>query len=499
MSGRRDFDLPALRAGVLAGEKRAVARAITLVENRDELAYELVREIYPHTGGAMVAGFTGPPGVGKSSLLSSLVTLLRSDQKTVGMVSVDPSSPFSHGAVLGDRIRLSDHFLDAGVFIRSMSTRGHLGGISEATLQALLVLDASGKDVLLLETVGVGQSEVDVATSADTVVLVLMPGSGDSVQALKAGVMEIPDVIVINKADHPAARTMRSEIRSILSLDRDRPWKPPIVETEAIRGEGVDQLWAAVLEHRAFLERDGGLEQRRRRSIEHEVVAVAVAQARRRLSQAVEGDAEVRRLLDRVHARELDPLTATREIAERVLKLGRLARRGRERRPALGDDLVGVAAVVPAADHRVGAVLEVLVDVEEVRDLVEQRVADVGDVVHVAPGRVLERHAQHLVVLALLVGHLEDADRLHRDHAPRERRRRHQDHRVHRVAVAPQRVHQVSVVGWIDNARPERAVEHHPAQRGVVLVLVAAALRDLHEGVQRGLFGVAGHACELTC
>jgi LAO/AO transport system kinase len=323
MSARRDFDLPALRAGVLAGEKRAVARAITLVENRDELAYELVREIYPHTGGAMVAGFTGPPGVGKSSLLSSLVTLLRSDQKTVGMVSVDPSSPFSHGAVLGDRIRLSDHFLDAGVFIRSMSTRGHLGGISEATLQALLVLDASGKDVLLLETVGVGQSEVDVATIADTVVLVLMPGSGDSVQALKAGVMEIPDVIVINKADHPAARTMRSEIRSILSLDRDRPWKPPIVETEAIRGEGVDQLWGAVLEHRAFLDRDGGLEQRRRRSIEHEVVAVAVAQARRRLSQAVEGDAEVRRLLDRVHARELDPLTATREIAERVLKLGR--------------------------------------------------------------------------------------------------------------------------------------------------------------------------------
>ena len=318
-------------------------------------------------------------------------------------------------------------------------------------------------------------------------------------QALKAGVMEIPDVIVINKADHPAARTMRSEIRSILSLDRDRPWKPPIVETEAIRGEGVDQLWAAVLEHRAFLERDGGLEQRRRRSIEHEVVAVAVAQARRRLSQAVEGDAEVRRLLDRVHARELDPLTATREIAERVLRKLRSASAacGRERRPALGDDLVGVGAVVPAADHRVGAVLEVLVDVEEVRDLVEQRVADVGDVVHVAPVRILERHAQHLVVLALLVGHLEDADRLDRDHAARERRRRHQDHRVHRVAVAPQRVHQVSVVGRIDNARPERAVEHHPAQRGVVLVLVAAALRDLHEGVQRGLFGFAGHGASL--
>jgi LAO/AO transport system kinase len=321
MSARRDFDLAALTAGVLAGEKRAVARAITLVENRDPLAYDLVRDIYPSTGGALLAGFTGPPGVGKSSLLASLVTLLRAGEQSVGVVSVDPSSPFSHGAVLGDRIRLADHFLDPGVFIRSMSTRGYLGGVSEATLQVLLVLDAAGKDVLLLETVGVGQSEVDVATVADTVVLVLMPGSGDSVQALKAGVMEIPDVIVINKADHPAAGMMRGEIRSILSLDRDREWRTPIVETEALRGEGVPELWQAVLDHRAFLERDNGLLARRRRSIEHEVVAVAVSQVRRRLTEAVEGDPEVRALLDRVHARELDPLTATRQIAERVLKL----------------------------------------------------------------------------------------------------------------------------------------------------------------------------------
>jgi len=236
-------------------------------------------------------------------------------------VSVDPSSPFSQGAVLGDRIRLADHFLDPGVFIRSMSTRGYLGGVSEATLQALLLLDASGKDVLLLETVGVGQSEVEVASIADTVVLVLMPGSGDSIQALKAGVMEIPDVIVINKADHPATRTMRSEIRSILSLGGEREWKPPIVETEATRGEGVPQLWEAVGGHRAFLEQGDGLAARRRRSIENEVVTLAVSQVRRRLAEAVASDPQVRGLLDRVHARELDPLTATREIAERVLHL----------------------------------------------------------------------------------------------------------------------------------------------------------------------------------
>ena len=318
---RRGGDPGDLAARIVKGDRRAVARAISMVEDRDPAAYELVRELYANTGQALVAGFTGPPGVGKSSLLASLVGHLRKQDQTVGVVSVDPSSPFSQGAVLGDRIRLADHFLDPGVFIRSMSTRGYLGGVSEATLQALLLLDASGKDVLLLETVGVGQSEVEVASIADTVVLVLMPGSGDSIQALKAGVMEIPDVIVINKADHPATRTMRSEIRSILSLGGEREWKPPIVETEAIRGEGVPHLWEAVGSHRAFLEQGDGLAARRRRSIENEVVTLAVSQVRRRLAEAVASDPQVRGLLDRVHARELDPLTATREIAERVLHL----------------------------------------------------------------------------------------------------------------------------------------------------------------------------------
>jgi LAO/AO transport system kinase len=314
---RRPTDLRSLVDGVSGGDTRAVARAITLVENRDPLAYDLVRELYPRTGRAAIVGFTGPPGVGKSSLIACVIALLRGEQQRVGVVSVDPSSPFSRGALLGDRIRLADHFTDEGVFIRSMSTRGHLGGVSEATLQALLVLDAAGMDVLLLETVGVGQSEVEVASLADTVVLVLQPGSGDSIQALKAGVMEIPDIIVINKSDHPAARTMRAEIRSVLSLDTTAQ-RVPIVETEAFRAEGIAELWQAVLDHRGDLEESGALEARRRQSIEHEIVAVAVAQARRRLSAALEQDPELRRLLDEVHARRLDPLTATREISERV-------------------------------------------------------------------------------------------------------------------------------------------------------------------------------------
>ena len=233
------------------------------------------------------------------------------------MVSVDPSSPFSQGALLGDRIRLTEHFLDPGVYIRSMSTRGHLGGVAEATLRALAVLDAAGTDVLLLETVGVGQSEVEVASVADTVVLVLMPGAGDSIQALKAGVMEIPDVIVINKSDHPAARSMRTDIRSILSLVPGR--KVPIIDTEAIRGEGVAELADAIAEHRELLSADDGLERRRRRNIEQEVIGAATADARRRLAAALEADTELQALLDQVYQRSLDPISAAHLMAERVL------------------------------------------------------------------------------------------------------------------------------------------------------------------------------------
>jgi len=327
MAKRREWTRESLAAGVRAGDKRALARAITLVENREPLAYDVVREIYPDTGRSYAVGVTGPPGVGKSSLISALVRHVRGQEQSVGVISVDPSSPFSKGALLGDRIRLSDHFLDPGVFIRSMGSRGHLGGLAEATLQAMLVLDASGKDLLFLETVGAGQGEVEVIGIADTVLLVLMPGSGDSVQALKAGIMEIPDVIAVNKMDHPAAKTMVNEVRSILTLDSassnaERAWKPPIVLTEAMRGENVDVLWEKISGHRAFLESDGGLDERRRRNLAGEVFAVASSRAKAHLEHAVADDPELRRLLDEVQRRELDPLTAVREIMEKVFRVG---------------------------------------------------------------------------------------------------------------------------------------------------------------------------------
>src|SRR5437660_227184 len=243
---------------LLDGDRRALARAITLVEDDRPEGWELVREVYPRTGGAEVVGLTGPPGVGKSTLIGALTKATREAGRTVGVLSIDPSSPFTHGALLGDRIRLSEHFLDQGVFIRSMANRGALGGLSEAALQAALLLDAAGRQDVFVETVGVGQAEIDIIDHADTIVLVLMPGSGDSIQALKAGVMEIPDVIVINQADHPLTDTMVREIRGVLSLAgldgapaaAAGAWRVPIVKTEAGRGEGVDELVERLQEHR---------------------------------------------------------------------------------------------------------------------------------------------------------------------------------------------------------------------------------------------------------
>ena len=302
---------------LLAGDKRALARAITLVEDDNPLGWELVREVYPHTGGASIVGFTGPPGVGKSTLLGAFTKLERERGRTVAVLSVDPSSPFTQGALLGDRIRLSDHFLDPGVFIRSMANRGALGGLSEATLQATLLMDASGRDIVLLETVGVGQAEVDIIDHADTVVLVLMPGSGDSIQALKAGVMEIPDVIVVNKADHPLTNTMVREIRGVLALGPRTGWQVPILRTEAGRGEGVAELMEKLTEHHAYIEAEGTLSERRRRNLMNEVLAIATFRLRRELESSVREDPDVKALLDRVVSRELDPASAATTILER--------------------------------------------------------------------------------------------------------------------------------------------------------------------------------------
>src|SRR6266446_6458944 len=236
---------------LVAGDKRALARAISLVENDDPEGWALVREVYPKTGKAAIVGFTGPPGVGKSTLIGALVKSARERDREVAVLSIDPSSPFTQGALLGDRIRLTEHFLDPGVFIRSMASRGSLGGLSEATLQAALLMDAAGKDDVFLETVGVGQAEVDIIDHADTVVLVLMPGSGDSIQALKAGVMEIPDVIVVNKSDHPLTDTMVRDIKGVLALGPRQDWVVPIVRTEAARGEGIEELVEQLERHRA--------------------------------------------------------------------------------------------------------------------------------------------------------------------------------------------------------------------------------------------------------
>ena len=308
---------PDLAKRLVEGDKRALARGISLVEDDDPAGWDLVREVYPRTGQASVVGFTGPPGVGKSTLIGALTKAQREAGREVAVLSVDPSSPFTQGALLGDRIRLSEHFLDPGVFIRSMANRGALGGLSEAALQAALLMDAAGKDDVFVETVGVGQAEVDIIDHADTIVLVLQPGSGDSIQALKAGVMEIPDVIVVNKADHPLTDTMLREIRGVLGLGPKLDWDIPVLTAEAAHGKGVEDLVEALRAHREHIEREGTLSERRRRNLMNEVLALATARMRRRLEAAVREDADVQHLLDEVVARRLDPASAAGSILER--------------------------------------------------------------------------------------------------------------------------------------------------------------------------------------
>ena len=317
MSSDRTAQAP-LGERLLAGDKRALARGISLVENDEPAGWELVREVYPRTGNARIIGFTGPPGGGKSTLIGSLIRHARVDKREVGVLSIDPSSPFTEGALLGGRIRLSEHFLDEGVYIRSMASRGALGGLSEATLQAVLLMDASGKQDVFVETVGVGQAEIDIIDHGDTIVLVLMPGSGDSVQALKAGIMEIPDVIVINKADHPLTDSMVREIRGVLALGPPTDWKTPIIETEATEGRGVGEVAAAIDAHHAHITEAGTLEERRHRNLQNEVLGLATVRMRRKLAREALASDDVREMLDRVVKRELDPASAAELLLERM-------------------------------------------------------------------------------------------------------------------------------------------------------------------------------------
>jgi LAO/AO transport system kinase len=310
-------DLDALLAGVRAGERRPVARAISLVERLGPDGRALVAALFPDTGRALRVGVTGSPGVGKSSLIGALARHLREDGRRVAVVSVDPTSPFTRGAVLGDRIRLTEHFLDRGVFIRSMASRGHLGGLAEATADAVLVLDAAGFDVILVETVGAGQSEVEVQSLTETVLLVLMPGGGDAVQALKAGLMEIPDLLVINKADRPGVDLLRADLEATLSLAPPGPWRPPILAVRSLDGGGVPELWAGVLRHREHLAAAGRLEARRRDGLARQIRSLAADRLARRVEEAASADV-LGGLVDEVLARRLDPPSAVDRLLERA-------------------------------------------------------------------------------------------------------------------------------------------------------------------------------------
>ncbi|MEQ3548836.1 methylmalonyl Co-A mutase-associated GTPase MeaB [Pseudonocardia nematodicida] len=304
----------------LAGEQLAVARLISMVENAGPRLREISAALTPHTGRAHVVGLTGAPGVGKSTSTSALVGELRARGRRVGVLAVDPSSPFSGGALLGDRVRMGDHASDDGVFIRSMATRGHLGGLSWATPQALRVLDAAGCDVILVETVGVGQSEVEIVGLADTTVVLLAPGMGDGVQAAKAGILEIGDVFVVNKADRDGARRTVRELRNMLALRDAGPgaWEPPVLSTVAARAEGIDALADALDEHRVSATASGEWERRRRERVRREIEAIGMEQVRARMEQVRGGDA-LDELTGRVLAGELDPWAAADELLDRTV------------------------------------------------------------------------------------------------------------------------------------------------------------------------------------
>ena len=297
------------------GDPRAVARLISLVEDASPALREIMAALAPYAGRAAVLGVTGSPGVGKSTTTSALVTAFRADDRRVGVLAVDPTSPFSGGALLGDRVRMQDHATDRGVYIRSMATRGHLGGLAWSTPQALRILDSAGCDVVVVETVGVGQSEVEVAALADTTLVLLAPGMGDGIQAAKAGILEVGDVFVVNKADRDGADQVVRDLRGAIRLAERSPgdWREPIVKTVASRGEGLDEVVAAVDKHRVWMQRGGELDRRRRRRVRDEIEAIAVTALRGRFGD-LHGDARLDTLAEKVLAGQIDPYAAADEI-----------------------------------------------------------------------------------------------------------------------------------------------------------------------------------------
>jgi LAO/AO transport system kinase len=314
--GRRgQADPEALIAAARGGDPRALGRLVSLVENSSAQLRPVMKVIAPLSGRARIIGLTGPPGVGKSTVTAALVRSYRADGLRVGVLAVDPTSPFSGGALLGDRIRMQDHATDGGVFIRSMASRGHLGGLAWATPQALRILDAAGFDVILIETVGVGQAEVEIAALADTTLVVVAPGMGDSVQAAKAGILEIADIFVVNKSDRPGAQEAVRDLRTMLAMGDDGPagWKPPIVSTTASAGDGLGDLAEALRRHESWLGESGERGRRRQARAREEISAIAVTELRKRLG-GLPGESGLEELASRVAAGDLDPYTAADEL-----------------------------------------------------------------------------------------------------------------------------------------------------------------------------------------
>lgn len=303
---------------LLKGDKRAAARLITKVENNEKDGIDLLAKIYPYTGNARIIGITGPPGAGKSTLTDKLAKSFRKNNKKVGIIAIDPTSPFTGGSILGDRIRMSDLNTDPGVFIRSMGTRGYLGGLSRATQGAIKVLDAYGMDYIFVETVGVGQSEVDIVKAADTVLMVMVPGLGDDIQAIKAGIMEIGDVFAINKADREGADRTKTEIEMMLDLNHGE-WRPPVAKVIAINNEGIDELITQINKHKEYMDDSGKSMERRVKNSEMEILELTQQNLMNRVLGTDQSKEEIQRFAKKVANREMDPYTVSDEIIKQIL------------------------------------------------------------------------------------------------------------------------------------------------------------------------------------